>query len=128
MKKFLSILFSIMLIFSLAACGAPEVNTPTAPESSIESTETTPDLNAEARALLEEKLGNDEEAIEIILKNVPDIFMLKDIKFACWTYFLEMSDGIEYIITTDYEFNIQSISYWNSDVGTSGPVIFEIEK
>lgn len=128
MKKFLSILLSFMLIFSLAACGAPEVDTPTVPESSIESAETTPDLNAEARTLLEEKLGNDEEAIEIIMKNVPDIFMLKDIKFACWTYFLEMSDGIEYIIITDYEFNIQSISYWNSDVGTSGPVIFEVEK
>ena len=62
------------------------------------------------------------------MENVPDIFMLKDMKFACWTYFLEMSDGIEYIVITDYEFNIQSISYWNSDVGTSGPVIFEIEK
>ena len=131
MKKFVSFLISLMLVLSLVACGtAPEIPDTTTPDTTIESiepsTEEILDLTADAKALLVEKLGNDEEAIEILLTNVPDIFMLDDITFACWTYFLHMSDGIEYIVITDYEFNITSISYWDSDTGNSGPIIYEV--
>ncbi len=123
MKRCLSFLLSLLMIFSLVACGAPETSEDIVPDTTIESTEDIPDLNANAILILEEMIGSrvgNEDFIDTILTYVPDVFMLQEYRCACWTYFLVMSDGMEYIVTTDYDGKIISISEWFPESGECG--------
>lgn len=124
MKKFLAFLLSLLMVFSLVACGAPEVGEETStPDTTIESTEEIPDLNADAILILEEMIGErvgDSDFIDVVLAYVPDVFMLQEYRCACWTYFLVMSDGMEYIVITDYDGKITSIAEWFPESGECG--------
>ena len=124
MKRCLSFLLSLLMIFSLVACGAPEISEEdTVPDTTIESVEDIPDLNANAILILEDMIGprvGNEEFIDTILAYVPDIFMLQEYRCACWTYFLVMSDGMEYIVITDYDGKITSIAEWFPETGECG--------
>ena len=115
MKRCLSFLLSLLMIFSLVACGAPEISEDTVPDTTIESVEDIPSLNANAILILEDmisdRVGN-EDFIDIVLTHVPDIFMLQEYRCACWTYFLVMSDGMEYIVITDDNGKITLIAEW----------------
>lgn len=123
MKRYLSFLLSLLMIFSLVACGAPETSEDTTPDTTIESVEDVPDLNANAILILEDMIGSrigNEDFIDTILAHVPDVFMLQEYRCACWTYFLVMSDGMEYIVITDYDGKITSISEWFPESGECG--------
>ena len=123
MKRCLSFLLSLLMIFSLVACGAPETSEDTVPDTTIESVEDVPDINANAILILEDMIGprvGNEEFIDTILAYVPDIFMLQEYRCACWTYFLVMSDGMEYIVITDYDGKITSIAEWFPESGECG--------
>ena len=126
MKKFLAFLLSLMMVFSLVAC-APNTPESTEPDTSIstevESETDIPGLNANAIAILEEMIGErigDSDFIDVVLAHVPDVFMLQEYRCACWTYFLVMSDGMEYIVITDYDGKITSISEWFPESGECG--------
>lgn len=123
MKRCLSFLLSLLMIFSLVACGAPETSEDIVPDTTIESTEDIPDLNANAILILEDMIGpriGNEDFIDTILAYVPDVYMLQEYRCACWTYFLVMSDGMEYIVITDYDGKITSISEWFPESGECG--------
>lgn len=123
MKRCLSFLLSLLMIFSLVACGAPETSEDAVPDTTIESVEDIPDLNANAILILEDMIGSrveNAEFIDTILAHVPDVFMLQEYRCACWTYFLVMSDGMEYIIITDYDGKITSIAEWFPESGECG--------
>lgn len=124
MKRCLSFLLSLLMIFSLVACGAPETNEEdTIPDTTIESAEDIPNLNANAILILEDMIGprvGNEDFIDTILAYVPDVFMLQEYRCACWTYFLVMSDGMEYIVITDYDGKITSIAEWFPESGECG--------
>lgn len=124
MKRCLSFLLSLLIIFSLVACGAPETNEEdTIPDTTIESVEDIPNLNANAILILEDMIGprvGNEDFIDTILAHVPDVFMLQEYRCACWTYFLVMSDGMEYIVITDYDGKITSIAEWFPESGECG--------
>ena len=124
MKRCLSFLLSLLMIFSLVACGAPEISEEdTVPDTTIESVEDVPDLNANAILILEDMIGGrigNEDFIDTILAHVPDVFMLQEYRCACWTYFLVMSDGMEYIVITDYDGKITSIAEWFPESGEGG--------
>ena len=124
MKRCLSFLLSLLMIFSLVACGAPETNEEdTIPDTTIESVEDIPNLNANAILILEDMIGprvGNEDFIDTILAHVPDVFMLQEYRCAYWTYFLVMSDGMEYIVITDYDGKITSIAEWFPESGECG--------
>lgn len=123
MKRCLSFLLSLLMIFSLVACGAPETSEDIVPDTTIESVEDVPDINANAILILEDMIGprvGNEDFIDTILAYVPDVFMLQDYRCACWTYFLVMSDGMEYIVITDYDGKITSIAEWFPESAESG--------
>ena len=123
MKRCLSFLLSLLMIFSLVACGVPETSEDTIPDTTIESVEDAPDLNANAILILEDMIGSrvgNEDFIDTILAHVPDVFMLQEYRCACWTYFLVMSDGMEYIVITDYDGKITSIAEWFPETGECG--------
>lgn len=123
MKRCLSFLLSLLMIFSLVACGVPETSEDIVPDTTIESTEDIPDLNANAILILEDMIGprvGNEDFIDTILAHVPDVYMLQEYRCACWTYFLVMSDGMEYIVITDYDGKITSISEWFPESGECG--------
>lgn len=123
MKRCLSFLLSLLMIFSLVACGAPETSEDIVPDTTIESTEDVPDINANAILILEDMIGprvGNEDFIDTVLAYVPDIFMLQEYRCACWTYFLVMSDGMEYIVITDYDGKITSIAEWFPETGECG--------
>lgn len=123
MKRCLSFLLSLLMIFSLVACGAPENSEDTVPDTTIESVEDVPNLNANAILILEDMIGprvGNEDFIDTILAHVPDVFMLQEYRCACWTYFLVMSDGMEYIVITDYDGKITSIAEWFPESGECG--------
>lgn len=130
MKRIFAFLMSLFLVVSLCGCAVTEVQAPTMEPTEIvtPSDETTENLTSPAEAILQEIVqyhAADETFIETILTQVPDVFMLTGFRAACWTYFLEMSDGIEYIVIIDNEdYHITSISYWDPDQGTSGPTIY----
>ena len=137
MKRILAFLLSLMMVFSLVACTPTSENPEmTVPDTSIESTIETPDsstgeapdINANAIAILEEMIGErvgDSDFIDVVLAHVPDVFMLKEYRCACWTYFLVMEDGLEYIITTDNDGKITSICEWYPNDDTCGPALYE---
>lgn len=118
MKRVIVILLVLAAVAaSLAGCNSLGSEPSPAPE----------DLNADAREILEyivEYHLADDEFVETILTQVPDAFMLVDYRAACWTYFLVMSDGIEYIVITDYDGHITSISYWDPVACTDGETIY----
>ena len=123
MKRCLSFLLSLLMIFSLVACGAPETSEDIVPDTTIESVEDIPDINANAILILEDMIGprvGNEDFIDTILAYVPDVFMLQEYRCACWTYFLVMSDGMEYIVITDYDGKITSIAEWFPETGQTG--------
>ena len=123
MKRCLSFLLSLLMIFSLVACGAPETSEDIVPDTTIESVEDVPDINANAILILEDMIGprvGNEDFIDTILAYVPDVFMLQEYRCACWTYFLVMSDGMEYIVITDYDGKITSIAEWFPESGECG--------
>ena len=123
MKKFLAFLLSLMMVFSLVACGVPESSEDIVPDTTIESTEDIPNLNAEAILILEDMIGSrigNEDFIDTVLAHVPDVFMLQEYRCACWTYFLVMSDGMEYIVTTDDNGKITSIAEWFPETAQAG--------
>ena len=132
MKRLIVLLLSLLMALNLCACATPEVIAP-----SLDPTETTvvtepngmtEDLVAGAEAILIECSKTqswDESFIPTVLTQVPVIFMLSEIRCACWTYFLVMSDGIEFVVYTDYDGVITSISYWED--GSNGPTIYPIE-
>lgn len=122
MKRFIAMLFALLLALNLCACAVPEVTAPSLdPTETTVVTEpdgTTEDLVAGAEAILVECSKTqswDESFIPTVLTQVPDIFMLSEIRCACWTYFLVMSDGVEFVVYTDYDGVITSISYWEDD-------------
>ena len=122
MKKFLAFLLSLLMVFSLVAC-APDTPEVTEPDTSISTETDIPDLNADAILILEDMIGprvGNEEFIDTILSYVPDVFMLQEYRCACWTYFLVMSDGMEYIVTTDTDGKITSIAEWFPETGQAG--------
>ena len=118
MKRVIVILLVLAAVAaSLAGCNSLGSEPSPAPE----------DLNADAREILEyivEYHLADDEFVETILTQVPNAFMLVDYRAACWTYFLVMSDGIEYIVITDYDGHITSISYWDPVACTDGETIY----
>ena len=137
MKRFLAFLLSLMMIFSLVAC-SPASETPktTVPDTSIgdtietpnSSTEEVPDINANAITILKEMITGrigDSNFINVVLTHVPDAFMLTEYRCACWTYFLVMEDGLEYIVITDYDGKITSICEWYPEESACGPVLYE---
>ena len=128
MKRCLSFLLSLLLIFSLVACGAPESNEDIVPDTTIESLEEIPDLNENAILILEDMIGpriGNEDFIDTVLAHIPDVFMLQEYRCACWTYFLVMSDGMEYVIFTDYDGKITSICEWFPESGKCGLTLYE---
>lgn len=128
MKRCLSFLLSLLMIFSLVACGAPETSEDIVPDTTIESVEDIPDLNANAILILEDMIGSragNEDFIDTVLANVPDVFMLQEYRCACWTYFLVMSDGMEYIISINYDGKITSICEWFPESGECGLTLYE---
>lgn len=128
MKRCLSFLLSLFLIFSLVACGTPGSNEDIVPDTTIESSEEIPDLNADAILILENMIGSrigNEDFIDTVLAHVPDVFMLQEYRCACWTYFLVMSDGMEYVIFTDYDGKITSICEWFPESGECGLTLYE---
>ena len=132
MKRLIVLLLSLFMALNLCACATPTVTAPSLdPTETTVITEpdgTTEDLVAGAEAILVECSKTqswDESFIPTVLTQVPDIFMLSEIRCACWTYFLVMSDGIEFVIYTDYDGVITSISYWED--GSNGPTIYPIE-
>ena len=128
MKRCLSFLLSLLMIFSLVACGAPEISEEDiVPDTTIESVEDIPDINANAILILEEMIGErvgDSDFIDVVLAYVPDVFMLQEYRCACWTYFLVMSDGMEYIVITDYDGKITSIAEWFPESGECGTELY----
>lgn len=132
MKRLIVLLLSLFMALNLCACATPTVTAPSLdPTETTIATEpdgTTEDLVAGAEAILVECSKTqswDESFIPTVLTQVPDIFMLSEIRCACWTYFLVMSDGIEFVIYTGYDGVITSISYWED--GSNGPTIYPIE-
>lgn len=128
MKRCLSFLLSLLLIFSLVACGAPENSEDIVPDTTIESLEEIPNLNENAILILEDMIGpriGNEDFIDTVLAHVPDMFMLQEYRCACWTYFLVMSDGMEYVIFTDYDGKITSICEWFPESGECGLTLYE---
>ena len=132
MKRLIVLLLSLLMALNLCACATPEVIAPSLdPTETTVVTEpngTTENLVAGAEAILIECSKTqswDESFIPTVLTQVPDIFMLSEIRCACWTYFLVMSDGIEFVVYTDYDGVITSISYWED--GSNGPTIYPIE-
>ena len=122
MKKFLAFLLSLLMVFSLVAC-TPDTPEITEPDTNISTETDVPDLNADAILILEDMIGpriGNEEFIDTILAHVPDVFMLQEYRCACWTYFLVMSDGMEYIVITDYDGKITSIAEWFPETGQAG--------
>lgn len=118
----------ILLVLAAVASVLVGCNSSVSDNSPITEVETTaPDLNADARVILNtivEYHLADDEFVDTILTQVPDAFMLVDYRAACWTYFLVMSDGIEYIVITDYDGHITSISYWDPVACTDGETIY----
>lgn len=128
MKSCLSFLLSLLLIFSLVACGTPESSEDIISDTTIESSEKIPDLNENAILILEDMIGprvGNEDFIDTALAHVPDVFMLQEYRCACWTYFLVMSDGMEYVIFTDYDGKIISICEWFPESGECGLILYE---
>lgn len=126
-KLFICFILSVCLCVSLIACDTPYEDVPTT-ESTVESTEEIPDLNANAILILEDMIGpriGDEDFIDTVLAHVPDVFMLQEYRCACWTYFLVMSDGMEYVIFTDYDGKITSICEWFPESGECGLILYE---
>lgn len=122
MKKFLAFLLSLLMVFSLVAC-TPDTPEITEPDTNISAETDVPDLNADAILILEDMIGpriGNEEFIDTILAHVPDVFMLQEYRCACWTYFLVMSDGMEYIVITDHDGKITSIAEWFPETGQAG--------
>ena len=122
MKKFLAFLLSLLMVFSLVAC-TPDIPEVTEPDTNISTETDIPDLNTDAIIILEEMIGErvgDSDFIDVVLAHVPDIFMLQEYRCACWTYFLVMSDGMEYIVVTDHDGKITSISEWFPETGECG--------
>jgi hypothetical protein len=118
----------ILLVLAAVASVLVGCNSSVSDTSPVTEGETTaPDLNADARVILNtivEYHLADDEFVDTILTQVPDAFMLVDYRAACWTYFLVMSDGIEYIVITDYDGHIISISYWDPVACTDGETIY----
>lgn len=132
MKRLIVLLLSLLLAINLCACTTPTVTAPSLdPTETTVTTEpdgTTEDLVAGAEAILVECSKTqswDESFIPTVLTQVPDVFMLSEIRCACWTYFLVMSDGVEFVIYTDYDGVITSISYWED--GSNGLTIYPVE-
>lgn len=132
MKRLIVLLLSLLLAINLCACTAPTVTAPsldpTETTVTTEPNDTTEDLVAGAEAILVECAKTqswDESFIPTVLTQVPDVFMLSEIRCACWTYFLVMSDGVEFVIYTDYDGVITSISYWED--GSNGLTIYPVE-
>ena len=130
MKRFLAFLLSLILVLSMCGCGITEVQAPaTEPSVTTVPSETTEDLTAGAEAVLAEiaqyhSVSDDFD--DVILAQVPDAFMLVDYRAACWTFFLVMSDGIEYkVVISDVDNHITSISYWDPEQNTDGPNIYK---
>ena len=129
MKKFISILLCLMMVLSLVACGPANTDTDTsAPETEI--TEEVTDLNADARAMLEDAASAhlcDENFVNTVLTQVPDIFLLEDIRYACYTFFLELTCGTEFIVITNDVGTIQTIAYWLGESNEMGHILYEVE-
>ena len=124
MRKIICILLVLAAVAaSLAGCNSSVSDN--SPATEVETT--APDLNADARVILNKIVEYhvaDDEFVATILTQVPDAFMLVDYRAACWTYFLVMSDGLEYIVITDYDGHITSISYWDPVACTDGETIY----
>lgn len=126
MKRCLAFLLSLLMVFSLVACGAPDTSKDATLDTTIESIS---DLNENAILILEQmtgtRLDDEDEFIDTVLAQVPDIFTLKEYRCACWTYFLVMEDGMEYVIFTDYDGKITSIAEWFPESSECGLVLYE---
>lgn len=117
----------ICILLVLAAVAASLAGCNSSVSDNSPATEVAPDLNADARVILNKIVEYhvaDDEFVDTILTQVPDAFMLVDYRAACWTYFLVMSDGLEYIVITDYDGHITSISYWDPVACTDGETIY----
>lgn len=126
MKKCLSFLLSLLMVFSLVACGALDTSEDATLDTAIEFVS---NLNENAILILEQMTGtrleDEDEFIDTVLAQVPDIFTLKEYRYADWTYFLVMEDGTEYVIFTNYDGKITSICEWFPESGECGFTIYE---
>ena len=128
MKKIFAILLCFIMIFSFVACGKENVEVETDPNT--ESVEEVFDINEDARAMLEEAAlmhTCDEDFVDTILTQVPDIFLLEKMKYACNTFFLELTCGTEFIVIVNDEGTIETIAYWFSNSNQMGHLIYEAE-
>lgn len=130
MKRFLAFLLSLILVLSMCGCGITEVQAPiTEPSVTTVPSETTENLTAGAEAVLAEIAQShsvSDDFDDVILTQVPDAFMLVDYRATCWTFFLVMSDGIEYkVIISDVDNHITAIYYWDPEQNTTGPNIYK---
>lgn len=130
MKRFLAFLLSLILVLSMCGCGITEVQAPTTePSVTTVPSETTENLTAGAEAVLAEIAQShsvSDDFDDVILTQVPDAFMLVDYRATCWTFFLVMSDGIEYkVIISDVDNHITAIYYWDPEQNTTGPNIYK---
>lgn len=65
----------------------------------------------------------------ILLTQIPDIAELVDIRVTCYTMFLIMSDGSEYVVYTDVEEGkITAIYCWDPITNTIGQEIYRLYK
>lgn len=130
MKKILFVIFCVCSCI-LTGCLATGALESTAPETTITettvATETEPVIDMTTADALLNRMASahlaDEDFIDIIKQYVPDIHTLVDYRAACWTYFLAMEDGTEYIIITDYDGRIDFIGYWLD--GYHGDTLYE---
>ena len=115
MKKLLIFILCTLFCVLVGCVPTTALDETSATETTVaETTEPTIDMTT-ADALLNRVAGAhlaDEDFIDIVKQYVPDIHTLVDYRAACWTYFLVMEDGTEYIIITDYDGRIDYIGYW----------------
>ena len=128
MKRLLVLMLMTFILLCVVGCSADNKEE-TAPAPSTEETEvieeTKVPLNAETflRGMIGSHLGDD-DFVKVCMEYIPNIEDIRDYHCACWTYFLVMEDGSEYVIFTDYDGKITSISEWFCDDGTCGETLY----
>ena len=118
MKKFISLILSLIFVLGLVACGRPDsgVDSETIYTTESYSTIVTETEEPSPEDILEDTVEHylcDSTFIDVILTQVPDIFNLVDIRVTCYTFFLVMRDGTEYVAYTDMEGQITAIYEWD---------------
>ena len=129
MKRILVLILMTFVLLCVVGCGVVEKNETVPSTETIETPteDTRVPLNAETflRGMVGSHLA-DEDFVDICLQYIPNIEEVRDYHCACWTYFLVMEDGSEYVIFTDYDGKITSISEWFCDDSVCGEILYNI--